>query len=587
MESIDHTEDNVKLNYALMYAQKGLFVLPVHTVSKDGICSCGNKDCKKPGKHPRIKKWQKNCSTDPQVIIAWWRRWPDANVGIACGKSLLADIDIDPRHGGKDSFMGLRNGRPMGQYLLLLTGGGGWHLVYRAPEGGVKNRVDVFPGIDVRGVGGFFVAPPSNHKSGKCYRWKKPFEDHEFSPMPDWLLEAITQSPEGKGKDSSARNNVRRSGSDVLKGVPDGERDDTVFRYGCQLKRRRFNYDEAKVLVLEAARNCEPPFPDNEAIKCLDSAWSYNQDVEETKEPISFSDLLEKDIPPLKYIVPDLLPQGVTLLSGDPKVGKSWLALEVSIGVANAGQVLDHFVVTDKASVLYLGLEDSDPLFKARLEKLVSSNSCPENAFFINSWSPFPKGLVDLREYLDQHGDTGLVVVDCLEAIRDPKVNGQTLLSYDYRALRDLRKIASQYTVAILVIHHNRKMASDNPLHKVSGSQGLAAAADQIMVVEMSKDGSSAIVSVKSRVVRDLTMNLSFDEDSCVWSYINPDEVTTRERRRIICALREVRPRTMGPKKIAEQLKMDPGNVRQLLLKMIDDRQIVKIGRGNYRARDI
>lgn len=584
MSSINCKEGNVKLKYALTYAQMDLFVFPLHSVSDDGTCPCGKENCEHPGKHPRIKNWQNDCSIDPQVIEAWWDTWPNANVGIATGKSKIIVIDIDPRHGGVESFKELRNKRSLDQPLASHTGGGGYHLIYRAPDGGVKNRTEVLPGIDVRGVGGYIVAPPSNHLSGYCYRWSnETIENHQFGPMPDWLAKAITSKSAKDREKTSVKNNVRRNAADILKGVPDGERDDTLFRYACQLRRRGMGYDEAKILLLEAARNSEPPFPEDEMIKCLDSAWSYDQGGgDETKDPISFSDLLETDIPPIKYIVPGLLPQGVILVSGDPKVGKSWMAMQISLGVATGGQVLGSFEVTDTAAVLHLGLEDSDPLFKERLGKLVCDISCPQNAFFTNRWLRFPKGLENLKDFLDQNADTGLVVIDCLETIRDTKANSQTLFSYDYNTLLDLRKIASEYAIAILVIHHNRKMAADNPFHKVSGSLGLTAVADQTMVLEKARGGGSATMSVTGRSVRESTLNLSFDQDSCVWSVINPDEVTTRERRSILGVLKAARPRAMGPSEIARQLGGDAANVRQLLHKMVKDHQIVRIKKGEY-----
>ena len=585
MSSIKDTHGNVKLEHALRYARLGFYVFPVHSVSEEGKCSCGDEGCQHPGKHPRIMNWQNDCSIDPEVITGWWKKWPDANVAIATGKSGLVVIDIDPDKGGKESFLRLKGDKSTGEALLVHTGGGGQHGYYLAPEGGVKNFVGVFPGIDVRGNDGYVIAPPSIHKSGKSYKWgRNSPENMSPGPIPAWLLEAIITEGEAKrkGKSSGVRKRLSRHPSEILKGVQEGERDVTIFRYACDMRVRGYTYEEAKELVLIASRNCEPPFPDGEGIKCLDSAWKYQKE-EDRAEPISFHDLSKKDIPDIKYIVQGLLPQGVTLLSGDPKVGKSWLAMQMAVGVANGTQILGFFDVTDGASVLHLALEDSEGLFKGRLQKLVDDSSCPGNAYFINSWPTFPKGLSDLRAYLEEREGVGLVVIDCLESIRDPKTGNATLFSYDYGALKDLRGLAAEFSVAILVIHHTRKMASDNPLHKVSGSQGLTAAADQVMVLEKNGNGRARL-TVTGRAIREETHNLSFDADSCTWTFISPDEATRPAQSRIKKLMKTHQGRFMGAKEISKELDMGYNNVRALLSTMLKNGSIVKVAKGKYTA---
>lgn len=439
----------------------------------------------------------------------------------------------------------------------------------------------VFPGIDVRGNNGYVVAPPSIHKSGKSYRWvRNTPENNSPDPIPDWLLEAITTKSTDNSMGSGVSKRLSMRPSDILKGVKGGLRDDTIFRYACRLRSQGLSYDEAKELVLIASRNSEGLFPDDEGIKCLDSAWSYQGGE---AEPISFQGLSKKDIPEIKFIIQGLLPQGVTVLSGDPKVGKSWLAMQMAVGVANGTQILGFFDVTDGASVLHLALEDSEGLFKERLQKLVDESSCPDNAFFKNSWPTFPKGLTDLRAYLEGHEEVGLIVIDCLESIRNPKTGSGTLFSYDYNALKDLRKIAADFGVAILVIHHTRKMASDNPLHKVSGSQGLTAAADQVMVLEKNGNGRAKL-TVTGRAIRDETHNLSFDSDSCLWTFVSPDDVISPERLVIRKLLKRHQGRVMGPKEISKELGMRDESVRALLSKMAKNNDIIRVARGKYTA---
>ena len=168
------------------YAQRGWPVFPCHTPSHAG-CSCCRPDCASPGKHPRTPNGLRDASTHPGVVASWWRRWPAANIGIVTGRpSGLIVIDIDPRHGGVESMQQLvRQHGPLPSGPRVRTGSGGWHLIYAQPDREIRNSVNrVGPGIDVRGAGGYVIAPPSLHQAGERYVWTR----HGDPPqMPDWL----------------------------------------------------------------------------------------------------------------------------------------------------------------------------------------------------------------------------------------------------------------------------------------------------------------------------------------------------------------------------------------------------------------
>ena len=165
---------NRLLDAALFYAMLGMAVFPGHGVTPEGRCTCGTVDCGSPGKHPHIKQWQQDASTDAETIRRWWRRWPSANVCIATGStSGIVVLDVDPRHGGAESLKTLeREHGSLPKTPTVITGGGGLHHYFVHPGKRVPNKVNVFPGIDIRGDGGFVVAPPSRHVSGEEYSWK-------------------------------------------------------------------------------------------------------------------------------------------------------------------------------------------------------------------------------------------------------------------------------------------------------------------------------------------------------------------------------------------------------------------------------
>lgn len=164
-----------KKEAALYYARRGWPVFPIYEPNEQGGCSCGNSECSSPAKHPRTKHGVLDATTNEARIQSWWAQWPEANIGLAAGiASGFVVLDIDPERGGEKSFEELqaKYGK-IPETLQCSTGGGGRHLYFLNPDKPLGNRVDVAPGLDFRGEGGYVVAPPSVHISGRIYKWKK------------------------------------------------------------------------------------------------------------------------------------------------------------------------------------------------------------------------------------------------------------------------------------------------------------------------------------------------------------------------------------------------------------------------------
>jgi hypothetical protein len=133
-------------------------------------------------------------SQDEQAIYDWWQRYPQANIGLPAGANNLAVLDIDPRHGG-DQALGrlreylMRRGETLPETVTQITGSGGLHYLYRAPDGGVKGKANAFGpnmvGLDTRGRGGYIVAAPSVHACGGAYQWVNFLSDE--APWPEIL----------------------------------------------------------------------------------------------------------------------------------------------------------------------------------------------------------------------------------------------------------------------------------------------------------------------------------------------------------------------------------------------------------------
>lgn len=213
MTTTDATRHDIFLSAALAYAERGLFIIPLHEPLFDDAgkccgCSCEaykrsasnkarlenkgqrnrfdpNFKCRTPGKHPRLSDWEALASSDPAQIRKWWKKWPTANIGLAVGKSGLVTFDLDTYkevYGEDDQLFAQADKETATQ----ISGGGGEHLVFQMPAAKLYTNAKgtLPPGIDIRGVGGMQVLAPSMHPSGKQYEWEDGYSIFDIEPKP-------------------------------------------------------------------------------------------------------------------------------------------------------------------------------------------------------------------------------------------------------------------------------------------------------------------------------------------------------------------------------------------------------------------
>lgn len=241
---------------ALWYAGRRDPVFPLHSVDDQGRCSCGGKPGCKPGKHPRIANGHHGATTDEGRIRRWWSRWPDANIGIPTGeRSGLLVLDVD-EHGFTSLDALEEEHGQLPETLIVRTGGGGMHAYFKYPAGsGIRNSAGrVGAGLDVRGEGGYIVAPPSRTDKG-------PYAFLDRLPRaepPEWLLEAA-RAPHRAARDEDGAGAESAGGLDG-EPIPFGERGDTLFRIACSLRARGCKYDRILSEIRKVNRDrCSPP----------------------------------------------------------------------------------------------------------------------------------------------------------------------------------------------------------------------------------------------------------------------------------------------------------------------------------------
>lgn len=270
---------------ALRYARVGWYVFPVHS-AQDARCSCGKIACANPAKHPRTANGMLDASRDTAQITAWWGAWPTANIGIATEPSSLAIVDVDAKSGGLDSLESLiqRYGR-LDDTMCVLTGGGGQHFLYAAGTHVVASRATAFgsqyPGIDMRGKGGYVIAPPSSHISGGQYLWEQSSPPKPL-PLPFWIVELC-------GVAARAPISGVDEGSLLIVG---GERNSQLARYAGRMRRLGTNAEALEAALLAVnAKQCRPPLPTSEVSTIARSIARYAPQ-EVPQQPIVLTDVV-------------------------------------------------------------------------------------------------------------------------------------------------------------------------------------------------------------------------------------------------------------------------------------------------------
>jgi len=300
----------------------------------------------------------------------------------------------------------------------------------------------------------------------------------------------------------------------------------------------------------------------------------------------SLQELLSWELPPTRWAIPEILPEGLTLLAGKPKLGKSWLALSAALSIASGGVALGTQPVT-QGDVLYLALEDNARRLQARTRQLLSSiSSVPGGIDFALDWPRLGEGgLASLEDYLKEHPGVRLVVIDTWARVAPP--SGESRRSQyegDYEALSPLKHLADTYHVSILAVHHLRKTGSSDVLDEITGSIGMTGAVDGTLILKRERGQAEATLFVTGRdIEREQQLALSFDVTTALWTVIgNTEEVgRTRARQEIIELLREQGTDGMNPREIADALEKNYHTTRSILRKMEQTGEVTRL-HGRY-----
>lgn len=339
------------------------------------------------------------------------------------------------------------------------------------------------------------------------------------------------------------------------------------------------------VAIRMVARDLKGEQADEPARKVIREHASAPRRAEnDNKRPVFLNAqaLLGMSFPPVKYVLPGYMAEGLTILGGRPKLGKSWLTLGACVAVATGGQFLGEDV--EQGDALYLALEDNQRRLQDRLNTVLPQGAGPDlSRLSLLTESPrINAGLVELLDtWRKSVADPRLVAIDTLAMVRPPKGRTQDSYEADYAALSPLQKWAGEHRLASIVVTHVRKMEASDPLEMISGTNGLTGAADSILVLNRDQDGSK--LYGRGRDIEEVEKALKFDRG--IWSALgNVDDVKRSDQRRKIVEAMLEENLPMGPADIAKAAGLKVDSVRHLAPKMVAAGELEKLAYGTYRV---
>ncbi len=491
--------------YALYYSRLGLAVFPIKPKSKQPLTEHGLKDASK----------------EPEQIESWWNRWPVANIGIATGAVsgglVVIDLDVD-RDKGIDGRVTLREWEAEHEKLpdntwLAITGRGGYHYFYHDTST-VRNRTGIYEGIDIRGDGGYIVAPPSVHPNGNTYEWE---QDPMLYPLAeangavfDFLVGPASREPEPVS-------------FDLPEQIPDGQRTTAMVKLVCSQQAKGLSDEAIRAAVkAENEAKCVPPLTDQELEKEVFPALTryqkgtapYNRDFSRRsnwneqpvikKGPVNLVSMDKVEEKEPEWLVTDYIPKGqITVLAGDGGSGKTTIWCSIAAAVSSGGPC---FLNQDNpfakeclpGRVLFFSSEDSaEYTLKgrlrrsgAKLENVLSLDLADERFPEIKFNAPLLEELI--KEYRPE-----LVIFDPLQSYVPPDIQmGQR--NAMRACLNPLIGLGEKYGTTFIIIVHTNKQVGLWGRKRIADSADIWDIARSVLIAGEANDGLRYISQEKS-----------------------------------------------------------------------------------------
>lgn len=305
-------------------------------------------------------------------------------------------------------------------------------------------------------------------------------------------------------------------------------------------------------------------------------------------------DLDGMEFPPLTWAVPGLIPEGMGLLTGPPKAGKSWAVLDIALAIAGGGQALGTIPVGPARPVLYLALEDGERRLQGRCRHLLAEDPIPGRFHYLTAATP-AEVMDVIRGWLHEHADERpVVILDTLGRVMPPSVPGESAYARDYRVGAHLKTTVDDVPGStLLVVHHVRKAGSDDWMDSTSGTNGLNGAADFTVNLSRGRNESAGTLRVTGRDVPEGEYAVTHEDGRWQIDGTDLEEAAQRaEQDRATANLGDTSADVIryvseaagpvSPKQVAEALGYPDATVRQYLRRSVEAGRLANPSRGRY-----
>lgn len=431
------------------------------------------------------------------------------NAGFILGKNIVV-LDFDNDNSNENNIIEfIEKEYP----TLTVKTNRGKHFYYRIPEKyTIKRNADLISCLGFQcdyltGEKAYAVVK----QKGKIRETNKPFNINNMALLPKELL------PLKLGKKLSGMN------------TGDG-RNNGLFAHLLAV-RESYPEIDIKLLAKNINNNIFTKSMDKQELNnIIKSALKKDLNTNSKKE-LKYSnlyDLQEKELPPIIYYVENLISQGLTLICGSPKVGKSWLSLDMGISICEGRNFLGF--KTRKCDVLYLALEDNENRLQTRTNIVLGNRKAPKGFHYSINCDDIENGLLDeLENILKKEPNIKVIIVDTMQKIRS-LYKGNNTYGQDYKEIGKIKSLADKHGISIILIHHLKKGFEGDVFDKVSGTNGITGTADTTII--LNKENRNKEDTILSVVGRDVEYNqyvLRFNKNNCTWKLISTYEEREEE----------------------------------------------------------
>ena len=450
---------------AIQYAKAGLKVFPLAPNSKTKQV---------------IRSWKNEATSDLNQVKKWWDKNPDYNVAIATGNGLLI-IDIDVKKGSKGLESLKKYGKNLPATEKVKTPSGGYHLYYQV-DGQFKNRVNLYPGIDIRSDNGYVVAPPSQI-DGRFYEWV----NNEPIAVADQEVYKFLNGPDIEAKETPLH---------IDNEITQGSRNDILFKLASSLQSRGLSNETILSSVLaENSIKCKPPLDLEEVKTIVDSALKYDKGTSPYNEQkkklsldiVSMAEIEEKEP---EWLIRDFIPKGaITILAGDGGVGKTtvWcdIVASISSGTYTFFEDRNYSLIEDRKpqKVMYFSSEDDiSTTLKGRLRMNgANMSNILTMELYDERFQEIKYNSEYLKDLIHEHKPV-LLVFDPLQGFLPNNVN-MGYRNQMRNTLSPLIGFGESLGVTTLIVCHTNKKSDTSARGRISDSSDIWDIARNVFIV--------------------------------------------------------------------------------------------------------